>query len=163
MGIYPFIDLPFLLFRLRRSLADRERSFELEQWAEERGMEIVALKHCGMMEDYLIVTIDPDHIRRSGVASVYRRPTPLNNAFNFPTPLPGPDWVIHVVWFTTEQLDWRTRPPRRSAKWPHDHAQGWHTDHTRAHELRWYSAGTPTDLVKDGPIESRDPPASGVP
>ena len=34
----------------------------------------------------------------------------------------------------------------------------WYTDHTGAHELRWYSVGTATELVKDGAIESRDPP-----
>jgi hypothetical protein len=181
VGMFPFIDLPTLLYRLRRSRADRERSIELEQWAEDRGMEIVALQYCGRPPDsvvqqfphrarayefhcFLIVTIDPDHVRRSGVARVHHyEPTPLLNAFNDPYPLRGPGWVIDVVWFTTEQLNWRERPPRRSAEWPHDRAQGWHTDHTGAHELRWYSAGTPTDLVKDGAIESRDPPASGVP
>jgi hypothetical protein len=40
---------------------------------------------------------------------------------------------------------------------PSDRAEGWYTDHTGAHELRWYSVGTPTDLVEDGGIESRDP------
>jgi hypothetical protein len=44
--------------------------------------------------------------------------------------------IIDAVWLTAEHLDRRSRPPRRSAKWPHDRAQGWHADHTGAHEQR---------------------------
>jgi hypothetical protein len=183
VGIFPFIDLPHLRYRLRQSAADRKRSFDLEQWAEERGLEIVALQHCGRPPDsvvrqfpprvsmtrapdshyFLIETIDADHVRRSGVARVqhYER-APLVNVHGDPQPLFDSGRVISVVWSVTEQLNWRSRPRRRSAMLPHDRAQGWHADHTGAHELRWYSAGTPTDLVKDGAIESRDPPVGGV-
>jgi len=100
-----------------------------------------------------------DYVHRSGAARVrHHHETELApSVLIYPTPLLGADPVIDVVWFTAEQLDRRSRPLRRSARWPHDRAQGWHADHTGAHELRWYSAGTPTDLVKDGPIESRDP------
>lgn len=37
-------------------------------------------------------------------------------------------------------------------------AEGWCTDPYRRHEERWFSAGEPTDLVRDGEVESRDPP-----
>jgi hypothetical protein len=36
--------------------------------------------------------------------------------------------------------------------------EGWYQDPFRAHEDRWFSAGTPTALVRDGETESHDPP-----
>jgi len=42
--------------------------------------------------------------------------------------------------------------------------QGWYEDPFRLHEARYFSAGKPTKLVRDGNIESCDePPAAGVP
>ncbi len=35
--------------------------------------------------------------------------------------------------------------------------EGWYEDPARRHEYRWFSAGTPTDLVRDGAGTSRDP------
>jgi hypothetical protein len=35
-------------------------------------------------------------------------------------------------------------------------AEGWYDDPTGRHELRWFSAGCPTDLIRDAGIESRD-------
>lgn len=35
-------------------------------------------------------------------------------------------------------------------------AQGWYPDPTRRHQLRWFSAGEPTDLVQDGGVEGHD-------
>ena len=35
-------------------------------------------------------------------------------------------------------------------------AQGWYNDPTGRHELRWFSAGSPTALVRDAADESRD-------
>jgi hypothetical protein len=153
----------------------------LRQWAEEEGVEIAALKPCGRPPDFVveqfppraagglglglftpvwyrrpfryfeITTIDADHVRRSGVARVG------SEIHNYEVDL---ERTVDFVWFTSEQLDWRDRPPRRSAQPPGARGEGWCADHTGAHELRWYSLGTPTDLVKDGAIEGRDPPAS---
>jgi hypothetical protein len=36
--------------------------------------------------------------------------------------------------------------------------EGWCTDHFKRHEARWMSVGTPTHLVRDGGVESRDDP-----
>ena len=36
--------------------------------------------------------------------------------------------------------------------------EGWFTDPFCRHEARWFSAGTPTRLVKDGHTESQDDP-----
>ena len=153
--------LMLVIYRLRRSLKGQSR-FELELWARKNGMEIVDLKSSGRpsydiadqfprtigmnsFRFFSITVINPDHVRCSGVARVN----------NYPEYLSEPE--IDVVWLTYEQLNWRDRPPRRLAQLPPDRAEGWYTDHTGAHELRWYSVGTPTDLVKDGSIESRDP------
>jgi hypothetical protein len=157
---------PVDLYRLYRSLTGRGRTtFELRQWAAEEGMDIVALKPCGRPLDcvveqfprtmlgnfryFEITAIDLDHVRRSGVARVYNETRPWLDR----------ERMIDFVWFTAEQLNWRDRPPRRSAELPGNRAEGWYSDHTGAHELRWYSVGSPTDLVKDGAIENRDPPA----
>jgi hypothetical protein len=35
--------------------------------------------------------------------------------------------------------------------------EGWYEDPSDHHEYRWFSNGTPTDLVKDGTLTSRDP------
>jgi hypothetical protein len=44
--------------------------------------------------------------------------------------------------------------------------EGWFTDPFERHEARWFSAGTPTSLVRDGGTEGHDDPpdepASGV-
>ena len=40
---------------------------------------------------------------------------------------------------------------------PHN-AQNWCPDPIGGHEARWFSDGTPTVLVRDDGIESRDPP-----
>jgi hypothetical protein len=37
-------------------------------------------------------------------------------------------------------------------------AQGWYRDPYRRHTARWFSDGTPTPLVRDGGVESRDDP-----
>jgi hypothetical protein len=37
-------------------------------------------------------------------------------------------------------------------------AEGWCTDPFERHEARWMSDGTPTKLVRDGEVESYDPP-----
>ncbi|BEP16366.1 hypothetical protein acdb102_46770 [Acidothermaceae bacterium B102] len=34
--------------------------------------------------------------------------------------------------------------------------QGWYQDPFDLHELRWFSAGWPTDLVRDGGVEAHD-------
>jgi hypothetical protein len=34
--------------------------------------------------------------------------------------------------------------------------EGWYEDPASRHEYRWFSAGTPTDLVRDGAVTSRD-------
>jgi hypothetical protein len=42
--------------------------------------------------------------------------------------------------------------------------QGWYEDPFRLHEARYFSAGRPTKLVRDGHVESYDePPSEGVP
>ena len=43
-------------------------------------------------------------------------------------------------------------------------AEGWYRDPFRLHADRWFSAGRPTSLVRDGDVEGRDaPPADGYP
>ncbi len=42
-------------------------------------------------------------------------------------------------------------------------AEGWYHDPYGLHEERWYSDGTPTRLVRDGRVESNDPPPAGDP
>ena len=42
-------------------------------------------------------------------------------------------------------------------------AQGWYRDPYLVHEDRYFSAGEPTKLVRDGGIESYDPPPAGPP
>jgi hypothetical protein len=37
-------------------------------------------------------------------------------------------------------------------------AEGWYVDPYGRHEARWFSDGTPTQLVRDGGAEARDPP-----
>jgi hypothetical protein len=37
-------------------------------------------------------------------------------------------------------------------------AEGWYEDPFEIHEYRWFSAGRPTGLVKDGRTEATDPP-----
>jgi len=37
-------------------------------------------------------------------------------------------------------------------------AEGWYVDPYGLHEARWISEGTPTSLVRDGSVESKDPP-----
>jgi hypothetical protein len=41
--------------------------------------------------------------------------------------------------------------------------EGWFTDPYGHHEARWMSAGVPTGLVRDGAVESTDPPPDGPP
>ena len=41
--------------------------------------------------------------------------------------------------------------------------QGWHADPFLLHEARYFSAGRPTKLVRDGRVESFDEPPSGTP
>jgi hypothetical protein len=163
--------LLYFLYHLYRSFTFRGiAAYELRQWAAEEGIEIVALRPCGRPPDsvaeqfphlpgglvewlqmpfryFEITTIDADHVRRSGVARV------RSEIHNRERDL---DRRVDYVRLTSEQLNWLDRPPRRPS--PPDRAEGWYADDTGAHELRWYSAGTPTDLVKDGATESRDPP-----
>ena len=39
-------------------------------------------------------------------------------------------------------------------------AEGWYVDPFGLHDARWFSDGMPTLLVRDGGVESRDPPPS---
>lgn len=41
-------------------------------------------------------------------------------------------------------------------------AEGWYQDPFKRHEARWISDGTPTALVRDGEVESQDPPPSAT-
>lgn len=38
------------------------------------------------------------------------------------------------------------------------HEEGWHVDPFGRHEARWISDGTPTRLVRDAGVVSKDPP-----
>jgi len=37
-------------------------------------------------------------------------------------------------------------------------AEGWYKDPYHIHDERWFSSGEPTGLVRDGQVESNDPP-----
>jgi hypothetical protein len=39
---------------------------------------------------------------------------------------------------------------------PEAAAQGWYKDPYGQHEARWFSAGIPTSLVRDGSVEAKD-------
>ncbi len=39
-----------------------------------------------------------------------------------------------------------------------ERAQGWYEDPYRIHQDRWFSSGKPSNLVRDGGVESKDPP-----
>ena len=41
---------------------------------------------------------------------------------------------------------------------PDPELEGWYTDPFGRHEARWFSAGSPTKLVRDGTTEGEDPP-----
>ena len=43
------------------------------------------------------------------------------------------------------------------------HEEGWHADPFGRHEARWMSDGTPTELVRDGDVESYDAPPDEEP
>ena len=177
--VYFTVFIALLVHRLCRSLVSQGHTIrELRRWAENQDMEIIAVKPCGRplysvlqqfprssyseyesdrddrlmrglmpaFRYYRVTVIDRDHMRRSGVARVVNERTPPDTG------------SIDFVWSATQQLNWRDRPPRRSAELPPDRAEGWYSDHTGAHGLRWYSVGSPTDLVKDGAVESRDAP-----
>lgn len=166
------LDTLALCFKLFRRPTDRDITVDhVQWWAGRHEVEVIDLERCGIPPSYVlrrfppsivprgqsahhhyfqISAIDVDHVRHWGVARVWNQIEIID----------GMDVTVQVVWLRSEQLDWRARPPRRTAELPHGRAQGWYTDPTRAHELRWYSAGTPTDLVKDGAIESRDTPPS---
>jgi hypothetical protein len=42
-------------------------------------------------------------------------------------------------------------------------AEGWYRDPYLVHEDRWFSDGQPTELVRDGGTEGRDPAPPGPP
>jgi hypothetical protein len=42
-------------------------------------------------------------------------------------------------------------------------AEGWYKDPYGRHQERWFSAGTPTKLVRDGQTEASDPPPNVPP
>ncbi len=44
----------------------------------------------------------------------------------------------------------------------HQRAQGWCVDPFRLHEARWFSNGTPTALVRDAGVETKDPPPQSL-
>ena len=41
-------------------------------------------------------------------------------------------------------------------------AEGWFVDPFLAHEQRWISDGSPTELVRDDGVEAYDPPPLGI-
>lgn len=41
-------------------------------------------------------------------------------------------------------------------------AEGWYRDPWGVHDDRWLSGGHPTSLVRDGDVESKDEPPSGL-
>jgi hypothetical protein len=52
---------------------------------------------------------------------------------------------------------------RRRGTYPEDmRAEGWYQDPYGLHTDRWFSDGQPTDLVRDGKVESRDAPPSAT-
>ncbi len=44
----------------------------------------------------------------------------------------------------------------------HADREGWFVDPFKVHEARWFSVGTPTSLVRDAGVESRDEPPSAI-
>lgn len=46
-------------------------------------------------------------------------------------------------------------------QWEIGSQEGWCPDPLGRHESRWLSSGKPTDLVRDGGLESHDEPSDG--
>ena len=69
---------------------------------------------------------------------------------------PNLDEWIEVRWDTRRQLS----PPQKTVTGDENpsNAEGWYPDVSGRHEQRWYSMGTPTELVRDGAVEGKDPP-----
>ncbi|HVM65139.1 MAG TPA: hypothetical protein VMU14_09785 [Acidimicrobiales bacterium] len=44
-----------------------------------------------------------------------------------------------------------------------DEPEGWYLDPYGVHELRWFSAGKPTGLVRDGGVDGHEAPPAGPP
>ena len=44
----------------------------------------------------------------------------------------------------------------------HADIEGWYVDPFKVHHARWFSDGTPTSLVRDAGVESRDEPPSTI-
>jgi hypothetical protein len=54
--------------------------------------------------------------------------------------------------------------PRSRQKWEGVvKAEGWYRDPYLVHQDRWFSAGQPTELVRDDGTEGNDPPPPGPP
>jgi hypothetical protein len=70
-----------------------------------------------------------------------------------PTPRPGADDGRHPERLGDAD---RLRPEIQEGETMK--AEGWYHDPYRLHEARWISDGTPTALVRDGGVESQDPP-----
>ncbi|WP_433382645.1 hypothetical protein ACQPZX_19385 [Actinoplanes sp. CA-142083] len=99
---------------------------------------------------YLVEAVDSQHVRRKGRVRVDHKVVAAFSVYD--------DAAVTVTWLDGRQLDWRDQAPRAGPPPPDGSAQGWHADPTGRHELRWYSAGTPTSLVKDGAAEGHDTP-----
>lgn len=99
---------------------------QVRWWAQQYDLDVIALERCGIppydillrMPDvvpaehhfFQVTAIDPDHVRRWGVARVH----------DVTHIIDGTDETVQVVWLTTEQLDWETLPAgaRSSGRMP---------------------------------------------
>jgi hypothetical protein len=121
--------------------ADRE----LDQWATANGYRIVSVKPATRVGRFPLGTlfdltvVDQQSIERSGIARI-------------PSNIGHP---VAVKWRSARQLDWRRHGSRASWSDGPSSAQGWCADPTGRHEQRWFSAGEPTNLVRDGGTETR--------
>jgi hypothetical protein len=140
----------------------RHAEWYVREWANERGYRLVSIKRLwwsrgdfqSWLDDlpswwrrnksryYEITTVDDRSVERVGTARVYDRNVDAERT--------------DVRWRSERQL-----APGRPGEWVRGDdepvTEGWGADPSGRHEQRWFSAGTPTPLVRDGRVEGRDP------
>jgi hypothetical protein len=94
---------------------------------------------------FAITAVDERSVEYTGTARVYSVLKRSN----------VDEWV-EVRWSSRRQLS-----PGRPGAWVRGEegpvSEGWGDDPTGRHEQRWFSAGTPTALVRDDLVEEHDP------
>jgi hypothetical protein len=141
---------------------------EVRRWAEDNGYRLLSVQRTRSADPwpgapwqgplrgpryYQVRVVDESHVEREGTVRVGDEWSAAM-----------PDTPVSVRWLSAQQLDWRGQPPRGDVAPQDGTAEGWYRDPSGSHEQRWFSAGKPTDLIRDGAVEGHDPyPADAPP